>query len=269
MTLARRVVPILDVTPDGAPAKAFTRGGLDVPHLEAVAMYHAADGADELWLRLAKPDARGAAALFEPLNALRERVFIPVVAWGAVSSAADARLLVGLGAERVIVELPADPKVDALGLVRDIVDGVGCDRVSAAVMVRRVAMMGGSVRWEVCNAVGEGTGQDAEAAALALAAAGASELVLMPLYLPPDGPARAAHDADLVDALLPALHIPVVSVADDRDPADMAATLLMGADGVASPTLFADGETTVARAKQVLSEYGIPLRPAAAPYTLS
>lgn len=268
MTLARRVVPILDVTPDAAPVTPYARGGLDVPHLEAVARYHAADGADELWLRLPKPDARGAAALFEPLNALRERVFVPVVAWGAVSSAADARLLVGLGAERVIVELPLDPRADALKLMRDIVDGVGCDRVSAALMVRRVAMMGASVRWEVCNAVGEGMGQEAEAAALALAATGVSELVLIPIYLPPDGPARAAHDADLVDALLPGLHIPVMSVADDRDPADMAATLLMGADGVASPTLFADGSITVARAKQVLAEYGVPLRPAAPPYTV-
>lgn len=232
-------------------------------------MYHAADGADELWLRLAKPDARGAAALFEPLNALRERVFIPVVAWGAVSSAADARLLVGLGAERVIVELAPDPRIDSLGLVRDVVDGVGSDRVSAALTVRRVAMMGASVRWEVCNAVGEGTGQDAHAAALALASLGVSELVVIPLYLPPDGPARAAHDADLVDALLPSLHIPVVSVAEDRDPADMAATLLMGADGVASPTLFADGSITVTQAKQVLAEYGIPLRPASPPYTVS
>lgn len=269
MTLARRVVPILDVTPDAAPAVPFTRGGLDVPHLEAVAMYHAADGADELWLRLVRPDARGAAALFEPLNALRERLFVPVVAWGSVSSAADARLLVGLGAERVIVDLTRDAKGDALGLVRDVALGVGPDRVSVAVMVRRVALMGGSVRWEVCNADGEGTGQDAEATALALASAGVGELVLVPWFMPPDGPARAAHDADLVDALLPALHIPVVSVADDKDPADMAAALLIGADGVASATLFADGSVTVARAKQVLSEYGIPLRQAAAPYTLT
>ncbi len=269
MTLARRVVPILDVTPDAAPAVAFTRGGLEVPHLEAIAKYHAADGADELWLRLVRPDARGAAALFEPLNALRERLFVPVVAWGSVSSAADARLLVGLGAERVVIDLAPDVSVDPLTLVRDVASGVGPDRVSVAMTVRRVALMTRRIRWELCNKDGEGTGQDAEAAAQALAAAGIGELVVVPWYLPPDGPARAAHDADLVDALLPSLHIPVVSVGDDKDPADMAAALLMGADAVASATLFSDGAMTVTRAKELLAQYGIPLRPPASPYTLT
>lgn len=268
MTLARRVVPILDVTPDAAPAVAFSRGGLDVPHLEAIAMYHASDGADELWLRLVHPDARGAAALFEPLNALRDRLFIPVVAWGSVSSAADARLLIGLGAERVVVDVTPDEKTDSLGLVRDVIEAVGPDRTSVAMLVRRVASTR-HVRWELCGAFGEGTGQDVESAAQALVAAGVGELVVVPWYQPADGGPRAAHDPDLVDALLPVLAVPVVSVGDDTDPADMAAALLMGADAVASATLFADGGVTIAGAKKALAEYGIPLRPPTAPYTLT
>ncbi|MFZ9889729.1 MAG: HisA/HisF-related TIM barrel protein, partial [Myxococcota bacterium] len=247
MTLARRVIPIIDVTAEAAPALPYTRGGLDVPFLEAVARYHANDGADELWLRLVHPDARGAAALFEPLNALRERLFIPVVAWGSVGSPADARLLVGLGAERVVVDITPHAGGEALGLVHDIAQSIGSDRVSVAMLVRRVATKR-RVRWELCSPTGEGSGHDAQSAAQTLAAAGAGELIVVPWYLPPEGPPRAAHDADLVDALLSLLSIPLVSVGDDREAADMAAALLIGADGVASSTLFSDGGVTVAGA---------------------
>lgn len=268
MTLARRVVPILDVTPEGAAATSFVRGGLEVPHFEAIARFHAQDGADEVWLRLVEPDARGAAGLFEPLNALRERLFVPLVAWGSVRSAADARLLVGLGAERVVVDALGDPTLDPYALTRDLALAVGSDRLSVAVVVRRVVVPSRRVVWELCMPSGEGTGQDALGAILALVGAGAGEVVVVPQYLPSEGPPRIAHDADLVDALLPSLSVPVVSVGDDKDPADMAATLLMGADGTASATLFADGSVSVSQTKRALAEYGIPLRPPTPPYAV-
>lgn len=265
MTLARRVLPIVDVTSDGVPARAFARGGLEVPHLEAICNFHLADGADELWLRLITPDARGAGGLFEPLNALRERVFVPLVAWGAVRSAADARLLVGLGAERVVVDAWPDNGNGPVEIVQDVAEAVGPDRITVSMVVRRV-MSARRVAWELCDRTGEGTGHDAITAAQALARAGAGEIALVARYAPSDGTPRTAHDADLVDALLPHLEVPVVSVGDDKEPADMAAALLIGADGAASATLFADGDTTVRRTKQVLADFGIPLRPAEPPY---
>jgi cyclase len=267
VTLARRVIPVVDVTSDGAPARAFERGGLEVPHFEAICTYHVNDGADELWLRLITPDARGAGGLFEPLNALRERAFVPVVAWGAVGSAADARLLVGLGAERVIIDVLPEPGLDPVALVGEAADAVGPDRVGAAILVRRV-MSARRVVWELCDREGKGTGQDAVTAAGALAAAGAGEIVVVARYTPAEGAPRTAHDADFVDAMLPSLKVPVVSVGDDREPADMAAPLLIGADAAASATLFADGTVSVQRAKQILADFGIPLRPAEPPYSI-
>lgn len=267
MTLARRVIPIIDVTSDAAPARVFTRGGLDVPHLEAICTFHLNDGADELWLRLLAPDARGAGGLFEPLNALKERVFVPLVAWGAVRSAADARLLVGLGAERVVVDAWPESGTGPVKLVTDVAEAVGPDRVTVSLVVRRV-MSKHRTAWELCDRDGEGTGQDALTAADALVSAGAGEVALIARYSPTTGIPRTAHDADLVDALLPLLTVPIVSVGDDKEPADMAAALLIGADAAASATLFGDGEVSVMKAKSVLHDFGIPLRPAVPPYAV-
>lgn len=268
MTLARRVIPILELDGSGAVAGGFRRGGLEVPHFQAVALFHAQDGADEVWVRLKEPDRRGAGGLFEPLRALRERLFVPLVAWGAVRSVADARLLIGLGADRVVVECMEESPDDPVGFVGDIVRAIGPDRVSVALVTRRIAA-GGRLAWELCRSGGEGTGQDAVATALALERAGAGELVLVPFYHGVSAPEFVVHDGDLVDTLASALPVPVLSVGKDKEPLHMAPPLLMGADGVASARLFRGGNVTVAEAKAALRGMGIPLRPPVAPYALA
>lgn len=267
MTLARRVAPILEIDPQGALRTRYVRGGMEMPYVEAVAGYLVQDGADEIWLRLRGADARGAAGLFEPLKALEKRVFVPVVAWGAVRSPADARLLVGLGAERVVVDCLDEAVEDPIGFVEIIARAIGPDRVTAALVTRRVVSQG-RVAWELCRPDGASTGQDAVATAVTLASVGAGEIAIQPHYSGIAAlEAGVVHDADLVDTLLSALAVQVISVGEDREPADMVTPLLMGADGVASARLFADGSVSVVDAKAALAEYGIPLRPPYPPYT--
>jgi imidazole glycerol phosphate synthase subunit HisF len=81
-----------------------------------------------------------------------------------------------------------------------------------------------------------------------------------------DADAGVAHDGDLVEQTSSWLEIPVVSVGEDKTPADMAEALLMGADGVASASLFETGATTVSAAKRALKELGVTLRPPRPPY---
>jgi imidazole glycerol phosphate synthase subunit HisF len=272
VTIAKRVAPIILIGPDGTPADPYTRGGMEVPHLEAIARFHEGDGADEIWLRLAHADERGAAALFDPVRAVRSRVSIPIVVWGAVRSSADARLLVGLGADRVIVD-EADPNIDDVeAAVADIASAIGTACLGVALITRRRVKdlekwsSTRAVAWELCRLDGEPRGEDAVARASALTKAGAGEVVLQPWLQGFKAGGATGHDPELVDRLLSMTPHQVVSVGQDHDPADMVPALLMGADGVASWTLFADGQCTVADTKRRLEEFGIPLRPVIAPY---
>lgn len=266
MTLARRVAPILQVDPQGELCGRYVRGGMDVPWIEAVARFHVQDGADEIWVRLSHADMRGAGGLFEPIKALERRVFVPLVAWGAIHSPADARLLIGLGAQRVIIDALDDEIDEPIAFVESIAKAVGPDRVSVALLTRRVARRG-RVGWELCRKGGASSGHDAVATAVSLANAGAGEIVIQSQFEGLATPDVVVHDADLVDTLLSVMPIQLVSAGNDQEPTTMVTPLLMGADGVATSQLFASGAVTVADAKALLASFGIALRPARPPYT--
>jgi len=261
MTLARRVVPIIEFDAQGYALGGWQRGGMNLEFVETVARYLAAEGADEIWLRLTEPDVRGASGLYDPVKSLRGALFIPLVAWGAIRSASDARLMVGLGADRVVIDC-TDPEVpDPIGMIAQIAQTVGPDRVSATVVARRVADKQ-SFTWELCDSSGEGLGQDAWDFVLELTSAGAGEVVFQPFF----DKTLSAHATDFVERL--SGHIPqqVVSIGSERELADVAGPILMGADAVASASLFRDGQHSVRDVKTVLREYGVVVRPATGLY---
>ena len=267
MTLARRIAPILEMNAQGELLTLYRRGGLDVRFIESVAAYHAQDGADEIWLRLREADARGAGGLFEPLKGLLRRVDVPLVAWGAIRSLSDARLLVGLGAERVVLDFDDLGGNDPGTLLEQLARTLGPARISVALKTRRM-LKGKSIGWELCSAQGESLGHDAIATALRLANLGAGEIVVEPSYQGLAASDVVVHDPELVDTLMSVLAVQLVSVGEDREAADMVTPLLMGADGIASARLFADGNLSIADAKETLAGFGIPLRAAKPPYAM-
>lgn len=266
MTLARRICAVVPCDDAGKPRRRFVKGGLEVDFIEAIANHLANDGAEEVWLRVDSATTvgahshigRGPNALFSPLSVLEKRTFVPVVAWAAAPTPADARLLLGFGADRVVVDanlgLP-----DPLGFIGRAVQTTGADRVIAALAVRRFVNDRG-MGWELVDPQGNGTGIDVIALAARLPAAGACEILLVPSVHAPQSE-RFVHDGELIEKVSAMSSIPVLSVGEDRELADLAAPLLMGADGVVT-SLFATGTPTVAAGKTALGEYGIALRPA-------
>jgi imidazole glycerol phosphate synthase subunit HisF len=266
MTLARRICAVVPCDDAGKPRRPFTKGGLDVDFIEAIAHHLANDGADEVWLRVDSSTTvgmhssvgRGPNALFSPLSVLEKRTFVPVVAWAAAPTPADARLLLGFGADRVVVDahlgLP-----DPLGFIGRVAQTAGADRVVAALAVRRFVSDKG-IGWELVDTHGNGTGIDAITLAARLPATGACEILLVPSVQAPQSE-RFIHDGELIEKVSAMSNVPVLSVGEDRDLADVAAPLLMGADGVVT-SLFASGSPTITAGKLALAEYGLPLRPA-------
>lgn len=261
MTLAKRLCALVLVDDTGRPRKKLEKGGLVADFTEAIASFLAQDGADEIWLRLdptASPTGKGANSLFAPLSALEGRVFLPLVAWGPVQSPSDARLLASFGADRVVVDVNAGGG-DPLGFVSRIAQTVGPDRVVAALSVRRSAGEKGVV-WELVDTAGQGMKIDALALAERLPAVGAAEILLLPSVPAPQSD-RVVHDGELIEQVASRLSIPVLSAGEDREPADLAAALLMGADGVVT-SLFSGGGPSVSVGKAALKEMGLTLRPA-------
>jgi imidazole glycerol phosphate synthase subunit HisF len=262
MTLAKRICALLPVDEAGKPKLRFEKGGLVADFMEAIASFLAADGADEVWLRVDvdKESTRGTNALFAPLGVLERRVFVPIVAWAPAPTPADARLLLSFGADRVVIDarlgLP-----DPVGHVARVVQAVGADRVTVALSVRRVPADKG-VAWELVDDRGQGTGVDALVLAQRMPAVGACEIVLVHSTPAPTADVLV-HDGELIESVSATLGIPVLSVGEDRDAADLATPLLMGADGVCT-ALFAGGTPTPAEVKEALLAYGIGLRPAGA-----
>jgi imidazole glycerol-phosphate synthase subunit HisF len=256
MTIAPRIIPILDIDPEGRIEGGFVRGGLEMEHAKPAVLYLTSEGADEIWLRLAQPDQRGAAGLFDTIKMIQSKVFVPLVVGGGIHTASDARLVVGLGAERVVVDCSNLDQGSPVSRIEEIVSAVGSDRVVAELIVRRVAAAE-SFTWEFCNLDGEGTGQDAFNLLLDICHAGAGEIALIPVFKGQ----LADHASDLIERLSTVASVQVLSLGLEKEPADLATPLLMGADAVASRQIFNQGQWTVRDVKETLRNFGIPVRP--------
>ena len=257
MTLARRLCALVDVDERGRPACPYTRGGLDATFVEAVAAFLVQDGIDEVWLRAAP--TRGVAdikLLFEPLVTLEARVFAPLVAWAPVASAADARLLLSFGADRVVVDVNRGLP-DPLGFVERIVEATGPDRVVAAVHTRR-AITDKGVTFELVSPSGEGSGLQALMVIDRLQQTGVAEVLVVPAKGSPEQ-GLVRHDGDLIERAATTLGLPLLAHAEETDVADIATPLVMGADGVVS-ALIAGGRPSLEDVRRALRDYGIPLR---------
>jgi len=260
VSVARRVCAVLDHDADGRLKQRFSRG-LDVPHVETALRVLANEGADEVWLHLTETEPRGVAGLYDQLRVLAGKLDLPLVAWGGVKSAPDARLLVGMGADRVVVDVGQRDVDDPRALVESIAGAIGVDATVAAVSVRRVAT-GGAFQWEQALDDGVGTARDAAELIAQLADAGAGEILVVPRF----EKELAAHASDLIERVVTQVHCQVVSLGEERVPADLAAPLLLGADGVLVARTFHDGTVPPAELKRMLAELGVPVRPAEPPY---
>ncbi|MCP4501197.1 MAG: hypothetical protein GY822_14655 [Deltaproteobacteria bacterium] len=272
MTIVHRVIPVVLLDADGELKEPFSRGGMEIPYVESVCGFHARDGADEVWLRLFEPGKKGVRSLFDPLKTIRPMVRVPLVVGGGIQSVSDARLLIELGADRVIIdvgqvfeetttEASAESLEKILDFTSSVADAIGADAFTVSMSIRRLTA-NPKVTWEIINAKGENTGFDAVHFAVELANRGAGELVLGV-----EEEKGIVHDAEIVERLAELLHIQLVSLGEKRSLDEIAAPLLIGADAIASHGLFADGSYTVAAVKEKLRDFGAVTRPCIPPYS--
>ena len=251
MPLAKRVIPCLDVTA-GRVVKGVNFVGLrDAGDPVEIAARYDEQGADELCFLdiTASSDQRD--ILLHVIEAVAERVFIPLTVGGGVRRLEDVRRLLNAGADKVSINTAA---VHVPGLVKQASGIVGNQCIVVAIDAKK----NGS-SWQVFTHGGRNpTGLDAVDWARRMTEAGAGEILLTSMDR--DG-TRDGFDLALTAAVAAAVGVPVIASGGVGSLEHLAAGVLEGhADAVLAASVFHFGDFTVRQAKEHMRSRGIEVR---------
>ena len=251
MPLAKRVIPCLDVTA-GRVVKGVNFVGLrDAGDPVEIAARYDGEGADEVCFLdiTASSDERD--MLLHVVEAVAERVFIPLTVGGGVRQVADVRRLLNAGADKVSINTAAVQNPD---LVREAADIVGCQCIVVAIDAKK-----NSRGWEVYTHGGRrATGLDAVEWARRMGKAGAGEILLTSMDR--DG-TREGFDLGLTRAVRDAVRVPLVASGGAGSADHFAEGVLSGgANAVLGASVFHFGDLTVRQVKERMRSRGIEVR---------
>jgi cyclase len=252
VTLAKRVIPCLDVD-----AGRVVKGTRFVDLRDAgdpveLAARYGAEGADELVFLDITATVEAREATLDVISRTAEQVFIPLTVGGGVRTEDEANALLRAGADKVAINSAA---VREPALLERCAERFGTQCMVIAIDARRAD--GG---WEVVIDAGRTpTGRDAvEWASEATAGRGAGEVLLTSMDR--DGTGRG-YDLELLRAVDDAIRVPLVASGGAGRAEHFADALLEGrADAVLAASRFHFEELTIRRVKEHLASRGIPVR---------
>jgi cyclase len=254
MTLAKRVIPCLDVDA-GRVVKGTRFVDLrDAGDPAELAARYGREGADELVFLDITATVEGRASTYDVISRTAEEVFIPLTVGGGVRVEDDVRALLRAGADKVAVNTAA---------VRDPALLSRCaERFGTQCMVVAIDAKRSNGHWEVVVDAGRtATGLDAVAwASEATKQRGAGEVLLTSIDR--DGTGEG-YDVELLRAVGEAINVPLVASGGAGALEHFAEALTEGrADAVLAASRFHFEQITLAEVKAFLAERGIPVRPA-------
>lgn len=252
MSLAKRIIPCLDVS-GGRVVKGVNFVGLrDAGNPVEIAHRYSEQGADEITFLdiTATSDERD--LILPIIEQVADQTFIPLTVGGGVRSVADVRRLLNAGADKVGINSAAITHPE---LVADAAQKYGSQCIVVAIDAKSV----GAGRWEVFTHGGrKATGLDVLEWARKMAHFGAGELLLT--SMDKDG-TRSGFDLALTRAVSDAVEIPVIASGGVGNLQDLADGIkLGGADAVLAASIFHFGQHTIQEAKQFMISQAIPMR---------
>jgi len=252
VTLAKRVIPCLDVHA-GRVVKGVNFVGLrDAGDPVAIAQRYDAEGADELTFLDITASSDERAIMLDIVARVAERVFIPFTVGGGVRSVEDVRRLLLAGADKVSINTAAvqDPT-----LVARAADRVGSQAIVVAIDAKAVA----PGRWNVFTHGGRrDTGLDAAEWAVRVCELGAGEILLTSMDR--DG-TKQGFDLELTRTVSDAVPVPVIASGGVGTLHHLVEGVTEGhADAVLAASIFHFGEYTIQQAKAAMAEAGVTVR---------
>jgi len=252
MTLAKRIIPCLDVTA-GRVVKGINFLELrDAGDPVEIARRYDEQGADEITFLDITATSDGRDLILHIIEAVASTVFIPLTVGGGVRVVDDVRRLLNAGADKVSINSSA---ISNPQLVFDAAQKHGSQCIVVAIDAKR----SGDGKWEVFTHGGrKATGLDVIDWAKKMAAFGAGELLLTSMDR--DG-TRVGFDLELTHAFSSALDIPIIASGGVGNLDHLAEGVTIGgADAVLAASIFHYGEFTVHQAKQHMAQRGIEVR---------
>jgi imidazole glycerol-phosphate synthase subunit HisF len=185
---------------------------------------------DELILLDIAATRDGSAPQFDLVREIVSEAFMPVGYGGGIRSVDDARRMLSLGVEKIVICTSA---IQNPALVREAADAFGSQSVVVCLDVRK-SLLG---RYEVCTHGGaRRTGRSPVEFARAMQAAGAGELMVHAIDR--DG-TQDGYDLELIRSVADAVPVPVVACGGARDVGDLVAAVRRGgASALAAGSLF-------------------------------
>lgn len=252
MTLAKRVIPCLDVHA-GRVVKGVNFVDLrDAGDPVEIARRYDAEGADELTFLDITASSDERAIMLDIVARVAECVFIPFTVGGGVRSVEDVRRLLLAGADKVSINTAAvqDPT-----LVARAADRVGSQAIVVAIDAKAVA----PGRWNVFTHGGRrDTGLDAVEWAVRVCELGAGEILLTSMDR--DG-TKQGFDLELTRTVSDAVPVPVIASGGVGTLHHLVEGVTEGhADAVLAASIFHFGEYTIQQAKAAMAEAGVTVR---------
>jgi cyclase len=253
MTLARRIIPCLDVDA-GRVVKGVRFEDLrDAGDPAELAARYDAEGGDELVFLDITATVEGRRATFDVISRTAEQVFIPLTVGGGVRSEDDVRTFLRAGADKVSLNTAAVREPDLLSRCAD---RFGTQCMVVAIDAKRRNGDGWGV---VVEAGRTPTERDAvEWAVEATERRGAGEVLLTSMDRDGTGD---GYDLELLQAVSMAVAVPVVASGGAGSIEHFAQALTVGrADAVLAASRFHSGELSIREVKEGLARKRIPVR---------
>lgn len=252
MTLAKRVIPCLDVSGGRVVKGVNFKDLVDAGDPVELAKRYDLEGADELTFLDISASIEDRATTLEIVRRTAEQVFIPLTVGGGIRSAENVNELLRAGADKISINTAAIARPE---LINEISDRFGNQVLVLSVDARRAESKSG---FEVTTHGGrQSSGLDALAWVEEGIRRGAGEILLNSMDA--DG-TKSGFDIEMLRAVREISSVPVIASGGAGKIADFALAIAAGADAVLAASVFHFGNFTIRDVKKDLEKCGFPIR---------
>jgi imidazole glycerol-phosphate synthase subunit HisF len=251
MTLARRIIPCLDVDA-GRVVKGIEFAGLrDMGDPAELAARYNREGADEIVVLDISASVQGRATFLETIRGVAAQLNIPLTAGGGIRTMENGRAVLRAGADKVTVNTAA---LERPQLISELSHQFGAQAVVLSLDVKRV---GNS--WQAFTHGGRhATGRDAAEWAAEAVSRGAGEILVT--SIDKDG-TRSGFDSELTAKIAASVSVPVIASGGASSFENFYEVFTTGAaDAALAASIFHEETHSIQSLKKFLSERGVPIR---------